>query len=81
MFSFIMSCKKRNYVLLPLLPGDRENVKLRVAINQFIGFSCNRFCIYMIQDTEIAQISKKQHGRNIYAVMKKVCSSGQKCAL
>ena len=25
-----------------LLPGDSENVKLRVAINYFIGFFCNQ---------------------------------------
>ena len=29
-----------------LLPGDPENVKLRVAINDFIGFFCNQLYIY-----------------------------------
>ena len=30
-----------------LLPGDSENVKLRVAINYFIGFFCNQLYIYI----------------------------------
>ena len=40
MFPYIISCKNRNEILLP---DDLDNVKLKVAINWLIRFTCNQF--------------------------------------
>ena len=46
-----MSCKTRNKILLP---DNRENVKLPVAINYFINFSCNKLYILLCFSTSSA---------------------------